>query len=88
MAITFQEMPKFRKGQRVRFIGGEGIIQNYHPEAGNWTYSVEMSMGPEPDFGRIGYETTVLMSENDIKLLGERVYENSCNMRQHDRVSA
>ncbi len=59
--------PRFRKGQIVEFIGGVGSIVNYRHESGNWSYFVKMEMGLEPEFGRIGHETTVLLFERDIK---------------------
>jgi hypothetical protein len=62
-------VPKFHKGQDVCFTGGKGAIQNYKPESGTWAYEVEMAMGQEPDFGRVGYETTVVLVEAELKLL-------------------
>lgn len=58
--------PRFQKNQTVEFVGGIGKIKNYHSESGSWIYFVEMAMGPEPDFGRIGYETMILLAEPDI----------------------
>lgn len=59
-------MPKFSKKQRVCFVGGTGTIKNCLPESGTWTYAVEMELGPEPEMGRVGSETTVLFDETDI----------------------
>lgn len=59
-------VPRFRKGQTVSFIGGSGTIKSYYPEAGNWFYRVEMQMEPEPMMGRIGAETTILLSQSDL----------------------
>ena len=59
-------IPRFRKNQRVCFVGGVGTIRSCRSEAGTWTYAVEMEMGPEPDMGRIGSETTILLHEADI----------------------
>jgi hypothetical protein len=58
--------PKWGKGLLVRFIGGIGKIKSYRPESNTWTYAVEMEMGTEPDFGRIGAETTIILYEDDI----------------------
>jgi hypothetical protein len=63
------EAPKFGIEQIVIFIGGVGKIRNYHTEFHNWTYLVEMEMGPEPNFGRIGCETMILLSEEDLILV-------------------
>jgi hypothetical protein len=68
MATTVATVPQFRKGQRVNFIGGSGTIKSYRPEAGSWSYLVEMDMGPEPETGRIGYETTILLNQPDLIL--------------------
>jgi hypothetical protein len=59
--------PRFSTNQTVRFLGGCGTIKDYRSDSGTWTYAVEMEMGPEPDVGRIGLETTVLLHESDIQ---------------------
>ena len=61
---------KFDRGQRVNFAGGEGIVRRVKFEAGKWTYFVEMPLGLEPDFGRIGPETMVLLSEQELAAVG------------------
>lgn len=58
--------PRFEKNQTVEFVGGIGKIKNHYSESDSWIYLVEMAMGPEPDFGRIGYETMILLLEPDI----------------------
>jgi hypothetical protein len=50
----------------VRFIGGVGKIKSFRSESNTWAYAVEMEMGAEPDFGRIGVQTTILLHEDDI----------------------
>lgn len=50
----------------VCFVGGVGIIKSYRPESNKWTYVVEMEMGPKPDCGRLGSETTIILYEDDI----------------------
>lgn len=67
MAATFMRVPKFRNTQWVSFVGGEGIVRNYKPESGTWTYLIEMALGPEPDFGRVGAETMILLTESDLR---------------------
>jgi hypothetical protein len=59
--------PRFRQGQTVQFVGGSGTIQDYRCESGTWTYLVEMLLGPEPEMGRIGSETTIVLYETDIR---------------------
>ena len=59
--------PKYRKNQKVCFIGGMGKVLNYHQDSGTWTYFVEMEMGPEPEMGRVGQETTILLYETEIE---------------------
>lgn len=61
--------PRFYPGQRVRFIGGIGIIKQLRPEARIWIYQIEMAMGPTSAMGRIGHETTVVLSEADMMLV-------------------
>jgi hypothetical protein len=58
--------PSFDYAQKVNFVGGSGVIRSYQREAGTWNYLVEMELGPEPDFGRIGAEATVIISEADL----------------------
>lgn len=58
--------PQFSIRQRVRFVGGEGIVQSYKPNAGTWTYLVKMPLGVEPAFGRVGSETKVFLEEADL----------------------
>ena len=67
MTATFIKVPSFRYAQQVSFLGGEGIVRNYQPEAGNWTYLVEMALGQKPDFGRVGAETMVLLHESELR---------------------
>ncbi|MEP0872076.1 hypothetical protein NDA01_19860 [Trichocoleus desertorum AS-A10] len=66
MSETLIDRPRFRLKQRVRFMGGEGIVRNYEPDSGTWTYLIEMPLGTEPEFGRVGAETRVLLSEVDL----------------------
>ena len=59
--------PRFSKGQLVSFIGGIGTVISCQINSGTWTYAVEMALGPEPEMGRIGSETTILLHESDIQ---------------------
>ncbi|MEH2406631.1 hypothetical protein [Nostoc sp.] len=67
MTVTFMNVPKFRNTEWVSFVGGEGIIRSYTPESGTWTYLIEMALGLEPDFGRVGAETMILLTEADLR---------------------
>ncbi|MBD3887049.1 hypothetical protein IFO70_36145 [Phormidium tenue FACHB-886] len=67
MSATLINRPRFCLMQRVRFVGGEGIVRSYKPVAGTWTYLVEMPLGIEPDFGRVGPETKVFLNEVDLR---------------------
>jgi hypothetical protein len=58
--------PNFHCAQRVQFVGGSGIVRSYKPEADSWSYLIEMELGPEPDFGRIGAEAMVIITEADL----------------------
>lgn len=53
----------------VCFPGGTGTIRRCHLESGTWAYTVEMALGPEPNLGRVGSETTILLHEADIEEL-------------------
>lgn len=59
-------LPKFNRSETVSFLGGIGTIKSFQPTSGTWMYRVEMELGPEPEMGRIGSETTVLLYESDI----------------------
>ena len=59
--------PRFDCHQTVRFFGGIGKIKNIQRQAICWIYHVEMIQGIEPDFGRIGAETTIVLEEQDIR---------------------
>jgi hypothetical protein len=59
--------PKFNQNQTVRFLGGEGQVKHYQPDSHSWAYMIEMAMGPEPEIGRVGYETTILLMEADLQ---------------------
>jgi hypothetical protein len=67
MNASVLSVPKFSSGQKVRFIGGEGIIKNYRPESGSWVYLLEMPMELELEMDRVGYETMIWLSEVDIE---------------------
>jgi hypothetical protein len=58
--------PKWSTNLNVRFLGGVGKIKSFHSESNTWTYAIEMEMGAEADFGRIGAQTTILLHEDNI----------------------
>jgi hypothetical protein len=58
--------PKFCAEHLVSFAGGEGIVRSVSWEFGGWTYLVEMPLGIEPEFGRIGPEAMLLLDETDL----------------------
>jgi len=51
----------------VIFIGGSGIIRSCKSEAGTWNYLVEMALGAQPVFGRVGAETMLVLTEADLE---------------------
>jgi hypothetical protein len=59
--------PKFRTNHSVSFAGGQGVIRSANWEFGRWTYLIEMALGVEPEFGRIGAETMILLEENELR---------------------
>jgi hypothetical protein len=58
---------QYPSNQKVRFIGGEGIVRSSSFEGGTWRYLVEMPQGKEPTFGRAGAETMVLLNERELR---------------------
>jgi hypothetical protein len=67
MTVVSIRRPEFHPTQWVSFAGGEGIVQSCTSESGSWTYLIKMTMGSEPDFGRLGAETTVVFDEADLR---------------------
>ncbi|WP_138497430.1 hypothetical protein [Nostoc sp. PA-18-2419] len=88
MSASVLPIPKFCNGQTVSFIGGEGIIKNYRFKSGSWEYLVEMPMGPEPQMGRVGYETMIWLSEVDIYSLVNNYFEKVLNWKQKKPAKA
>ena len=71
--LTPKSPPKFRQEQVVCFQGGTGRIDSYYWESGIWVYIVEMALGPEPDTGRVGSETTIVLHEEEVQaVINER----------------
>ncbi|MEH2046333.1 hypothetical protein [Nostoc sp.] len=62
MNTSVLSAPKFCSGQKVEFIGKEGIIKNYPPQSGSWVYLLAMPMGLEPEMGRVGQGYFILKS--------------------------
>ena len=67
MTTNVLALPRFFKSQVVCFIGGVGTVKSYQPNSNTWSYAIEMDMGPEPEFGRVGSETTIFLLEADIQ---------------------
>lgn len=67
MMPTIDRVHTFSREQKVKFVGGEGIVRNFKFEDERWLYVVEMPLGREPEFGRIGAETMVLLSETELR---------------------
>lgn len=59
-------VPRFHQGETVSFIGGTGIVKNHSLESGGWNYLVEMELGAESEFGRVGAETRLWLLEADL----------------------
>ncbi|MBM0741116.1 hypothetical protein JOY44_05700 [Phormidium sp. CLA17] len=76
MTKTLLDAPKFCTAQVVWFIGGEGVVLSSQPKAGAWIYLIEMALGPEPTFGRKGYETMVVLNEVDLYEPGQQMWVN------------
>ncbi|MBE9169666.1 hypothetical protein IQ238_19775 [Pleurocapsales cyanobacterium LEGE 06147] len=65
--ISLVTAPKFHKDQQVTFIGGSGKIEDCFLDSGTWVYLVKMELDTEPEMGRIGYETTLLLHQTEIR---------------------
>jgi len=66
MTTLIRLLPSFCNNQRVKFIGGSGIVRKSQYKFGSWDYIVEMGMGQYPDFGRVGAETMVILNEAEL----------------------
>ncbi|MBW4672577.1 MAG: hypothetical protein KME52_00555 [Desmonostoc geniculatum HA4340-LM1] len=88
MSATILAEPKFYNGHIVSFMGGEGVIKNYRFESGSWEYLVEMPMGPEPEMGRVGYETMIWLCELDIYSLVNNFSHKVLNLEQKNLAKA
>jgi hypothetical protein len=64
---TMAAVPSFHQEQMVHFLGGTGTIKDCSPLLGTWLYAIEMEYGPEPNCGRLGPETTILLTESEIQ---------------------
>jgi hypothetical protein len=70
MPITLKRlMPSFCIDQRVKFIGGIGIVRRFQYEFGGWDYLVEIGAGQYPDFGRVGEQTMVIFKETELQAI-------------------
>jgi hypothetical protein len=58
---------RYPRDQKVRFVGGEGVVLSSSFEGGTWKYLVEMPQGREPTFGRAGAETMVFLNERELR---------------------
>ncbi|MDZ8140439.1 MAG: hypothetical protein RM049_34970 [Nostoc sp. DedQUE04] len=76
MNASLLSLPKFHSGQKVEFIGGEGIIKNYRPQSGSW----------EPEIGRVGYETMIWLSEVDIYSPFNNSFHNKIRNHEHHEL--
>ncbi len=66
MSNILMNAPIFQQTQRVKFAGGDGIVQSFKPESGSWLYDIEMALGPKPLFGRVGAETIIILNEEEL----------------------
>lgn len=60
-------IPQFGKEEQVLFVGGSGKIKSCFRQSGMWLYLVEMELGPEPEMGRIGPETTIVLHQTELQ---------------------
>jgi hypothetical protein len=62
-----KKVPRFHPNQQVSFVGGKGIVRSSSSDSGNWSYVIEMPLGAEPTFGRVGAETMIVLHEADLR---------------------
>ena len=70
--IKLWKNPQFYRHQTVLFLGRIGEIKSIQPQAIGWAEHVEMGMGAEPDFGRVGAETTIVVEEQELRPVEQR----------------
>lgn len=73
MQTASSSKPRFSRDQKVKFVGGSGVILNCQAEAGTWSYLIEMELGPEPTMGRVGNETKIFLLESDLRLIPSNI---------------
>ena len=57
--------PVFQQTQLVRFMGEEGTVQRSGSTLGV-DVNMEMTLGPEPLFGRVGPEAKIVLEEEEL----------------------
>ncbi|HEY9772048.1 MAG TPA: hypothetical protein V6C71_26685 [Coleofasciculaceae cyanobacterium] len=72
MSINCLNQPKFKCNQIVSFIGGSGKVKSIQKQDNFWSYTIEMSQGAKPEFGRVGAETTIVLEEQDIRQVNKK----------------
>lgn len=70
---------QFSYNQQVCFIGGTGTVKEYCFGAGKWLYTIEMPLSPEPEMGRVGSETQIVLEEIEIQEVSEGLGKNPAN---------
>ena len=58
--------------QKVYFIGGIGTVKDCCFDSGKWLYTIEMPLGIEPEMGRIGAETKIVLEEMEVQAIDFR----------------
>jgi hypothetical protein len=69
LSLMTREESQFSYNQQVYFLGGIGTIKDFCFDGGTWRYTIEMPLGPEPEMGRIGAETQIVLEEIDIQAI-------------------
>ena len=58
---------RFQHNQKVYFTGGIGTIKGCYFDLGKWFYTIEMPLGVEPEMGRVGAETQIILEEIEVQ---------------------
>ena len=72
LSLLTRKESRFKYNQKVYFTGGIGRVKDCCFDSGKWSYTIEMPLSVEPDLGRIGAETQVVLEEMEVQAIDFR----------------
>ncbi len=72
LSLLTKKESQFKYDQKVYFTGGIGTVKDCCFDSGRWFYTIEMPLGVEPDMGRIGAETKIVLEEKEVQAIDFR----------------